>query len=150
MPDVHTDRAQEVASWLLIVIPRSQIAGREARRILCLHTGLVPPSQYATADGPLIALAALVVVILLCRWVFSTKDRDARTAQRLAQARNRGDYGLLVAIATVRTEDDAELLRGVLRAAGIRGTVADGDRPGDRVVLVFRSEADRARQLVAR
>ena len=109
----------------------------------------MPPTQYATADGPLISLVALVVVVLLCRWVFSTRDRDTRTRARLEKARGRGDYGLLVPVATVRAEQDAEHLRAVLRHAGIRGTVAAGEQPGERVVLVFRAEADRARELVA-
>ena len=108
------------------------------------------PAQYDTAGGPLIALVALVVVILICRWVFSTSDRDKRAAERLRKARSRGDYGLLVPVATVRTEDDAVLLRDVLREAGIRETVADGTAPGERVVLVFRADADRARSLVSR
>ena len=109
----------------------------------------MPPTQYATADGPLISLVALVVIVLLCRWVFSTGDRDARTRARLEKARERGDYGLLVPVATVRADQDAEVLRSVLRDAGIRGTVAAGEQPGERVVLVFRAEAERARELVA-
>ena len=105
--------------------------------------------QYSHVEGLFVAVGALVVIMLLCRWVFSTGHRDQRTAQRLAKARARGDYGLLVPVATVRTEEDAALLRGVLRDAGIRGTVAAGDAPGERVVLVFRSDADRARTLVS-
>lgn len=108
----------------------------------------MPPTQYATAGGPLVSLVALVVIVLLCRWVFSTGDRDARARTRLEKARARGDYGLLVPVATVRAEQDAELLRAVLRDAGIRGTVADGEQAGERVVLVFRAEAERARELV--
>ena len=89
-----------------------------------------------------------MVIILLCRWTFSTGHRDQRTAKRLEKARSRGDYGLLVPVATVRTAADAELLRDVLRDAGIRGTVADGEQPPERVVLVFRRDADAARSLV--
>lgn len=96
------------------------------------------------------ALAALFVVIMICRWVFSTTDRDQRAAKRLQKARSRGDYGLLVPVATVRTQDDAVLLREVLRDAGIRGTIADGSVPGERAVLVFHADADRARVLVSR
>ena len=103
--------------------------------------------QYANAGGPLIAVVAMMVLVLLCRWTFSPGSR-ARRAPR-AQAPGPRDYGLLVPVAVVRTDDDAELLRGVLVAAGIRGTVAEGPGAGDRQVLVFRADADRARSLVA-
>jgi len=109
----------------------------------------VPPTQYAHVDSLLVALGAIVVLVLLCRWVFSTGHRDERTAKRLERLRSQGDYGLLVPVATVRTQDDAELLRGVLRDGGIRGTVAPGEHPGERVVLVFRADAERARTLVS-
>ncbi len=103
--------------------------------------------QYSTAGGPLIAVLAMIVLVLLCRWTFSTDSR-ARRAPRAPRSGPR-DYGLLVPVAVVRTDDDAELLRGVLVSAGIRGTVAEGPGPGDRSVLVFRADADRARSLVA-
>ena len=105
--------------------------------------------QYENIGGVLVAVLAMVVLVLLCRWVFSTSTREQRTAARLAKARSRGDYGLLVPVATVRTEEDAVLLRDVLRQAGIRGTVAEGEADGERVVLVFRADADRARDLVS-
>jgi hypothetical protein len=107
------------------------------------------PMQYSNAGGMVVALGAMVVLVLLCRWVFSTTHRDDRTAKRLEKLRSQGDYGLLVPVAHVRSEADAELLRGVLREAGIRATVADGERAGERVVLVFRADVDRARSLVA-
>ena len=106
--------------------------------------------QYENIGGLLVAAVAMVVLVLLCRWVFSTTTREQRTAARLAKIRSRGDYGLLVPVATVRTDEDGALLRDVLRQAGIRGTVADGEAEGERVVLVFRADADRARTLVAR
>ena len=108
----------------------------------------VPVSQYDGIGGPLVALVALAVIVLMCRWVFSTGHRDQRTAKRLEKARSRGDYGLLVPVATVRTAEDADLLRGVLREGGVRGTVAAGDEPGEHVLLVFRADAPRARELV--
>ncbi len=109
--------------------------------------GRVGPHQYDTALGPLTALVALGVLVLLCRWVFSTGDRDRRTARRRAAALSRGDYGLLVPVATARTAEDAELLRSVLAGQSIRATVTTGDH-GERTVLVFRRDQDRARQLV--
>ncbi len=105
--------------------------------------------QYSHVSGMLVALVAMGVLVLLCRWVFSTTHRDERAARRLEKARSRGDYGLLVPVASVRTDEDGRLLRDVLAGAGIRGTVAEGEQPGERVVLVFRSDVDRARTLVA-
>lgn len=107
------------------------------------------PTQYSNSGGMFVAVGAMIVLVLLCRWVFSTTVRDERTARRLEKARSRGDYGLLVPVATVRTGDDARLLRDVLAGAGIRGTVADGELPGELVVLVFRADVDRARTLVS-
>lgn len=109
----------------------------------------VPPTQYSQSGGFLVAIGAMVVLVLLCRWVFSTSERDERAARRLRAVRSRGDYGLLVPVATVRTRDDAALLREVLANAGIRGTVADGTVPGELAVLVFRADAERARSLVS-
>jgi len=48
----------------------------------------------------------------------------------------------------VRTRDDALMLRELLREAGIRANVSEGELPGEHVVLVFRSDATRAKQLV--
>lgn len=105
-------------------------------------------SSYHYLVGPLVTLSALGVILLLCRWVFSTSDRDARIARRNAAAlpARGGDYGLLVPVATVRTVDDAEVLRAVLRNAGIRCTVSADGEAAD--VLVFRADALRARDLV--
>ena len=102
-------------------------------------------TSYSFLVAPLVSLAALGVIILMCRWVFSTSDRDQRTARRLAAAAaaRDGDYGLLVPVATARTRDDAEMLRALLRDAGIRCTVA-----GDEV-MVFPTDAPRARDLVS-
>ena len=103
-------------------------------------------SSYHYLFGPLVAAAALGVIILICRWVFSTTHRDDRTARRLQKARARGDYGLLVPVTRTRTADDAEMLRSVLRDAGIRCTVAQAEEGTD--VLVFRADALKARDLV--
>lgn len=109
---------------------------------------MIVPS-YHFMIGPAMALVALAVIVLICRWVFSTSDRDDRTARRLAAARSRGDYGLLVPVATVRTPDDVALLQDVLAAAGIRCTVAGTGESGELAVLVFRADALRARELVS-
>lgn len=101
-------------------------------------------SSYHFLVGPLVAFAALGVILLLCRWVFAPPKGAAPTA---SAASRRADYGLLVPIATVRTPADAEMLRGLLQGAGIRCTVAaDGE---GAALLVFRSDASRARELVS-
>jgi hypothetical protein len=104
-------------------------------------------SSYHYLVGPLVAVGALGVILLICRWVFSTSHRDDRTARRLEKARARGDYGLLVPVAQVRTADDADMLQAVLRGAGVRCTVGETD--SGLSVLVFRADAERARDLVA-
>ena len=108
----------------------------------------MPVSSYHFLIGPLIAVAALGVLVLLCRWVFSTSHRDDRTARRLAALQSHGDYGLLVPIATARTHDDATMLRGVLQDAGIRCTTGLSADGASTEVLVFRVDAMRARELV--
>lgn len=107
---------------------------------------MIVPS-YHFMIGPTAALLALGLIVLICRWVFSTSDRDDRTARRLAAARARGDYGLLVPIASAPTPAEAGQLRTRLRDAGLRATVAAGE-PDCWAVLVFRADADRARTLV--
>lgn len=107
-------------------------------------------SSYHYLVAPLVAAGALGVLLLICRWVFATGHRDERTARRLDKLASRGDYGLLVPIATTRTAADAGMLRSVLAEAGIRCTVTPSEEPsGDHVVLVFSSDAPRARVLVS-
>ena len=90
--------------------------------------------------GPVIFMVAFVAVLLICRWVFTPTHTTPRTPPAPA------DFGLLVPITVVRTIDDAHMLRDLLHDAGIRGTVTDA--LGGFAVLVFRDDADRAKQLV--
>lgn len=107
------------------------------------------PMQYSNSGGMIVAVVAMVLLVLLCRWVFSTGDREQRTARRVEKARSRGDYGLLVPVVTVGSQAEAQQRRDVLAGAGIRCTVAEGQAPGTVAVLVFRADADRARTLVS-
>jgi hypothetical protein len=107
---------------------------------------IVPSYHYMI--GPLAALLALGLIVLVCRWTFSTRHRDDRTARRLAAARAHGDHGLLVPVASAPTAGEAESLRDRLRAADVRCTVAAGTDAGSWAVLVFRADAERARSLV--
>lgn len=106
-------------------------------------------SSYSFLFGPLVASGALLVIVLLCRWVFSTGHRDDRTARRLARLASQGDYGLLVPVATTRTPEDAAMLRALLADAGIRCTTGQDPEGRGTEVLVFRADALRARDLVA-
>ncbi|MCW2776948.1 MAG: hypothetical protein JWN17_673 [Frankiales bacterium] len=105
-------------------------------------------SSYHYLLGPIVAVAALGVIVLLCRWVFSTDHRADRADARLQKVAGAHDYGLLVPVATVRAAEDAELLRSVLKDAGIRGTIAAA-ADGGLSVLVFRGDASRAKGLVS-
>lgn len=101
-------------------------------------------SSYHYLEGPLIAMAALGLIVLICRWVFSTGHRPSavspeQTAQTL-------DFGLLQSVCTVRTNDDATMLQGLLHDAGIRSTIRPSD--GEYDVLVFSSDALQAKGLV--
>ena len=78
-------------------------------------------TSYSFLMGPLVAAGALAVIMLICRWVFSTSHRDDRTARRVAKARARGDYGLLVPITRTRFRR----LRSFL-APWIRRTLSSG------------------------
>ena len=101
-------------------------------------------SSYHFLLGPIVAVAALGLLVLICRWVFSTDHREDRTARRLEKVLSAGDYGLLVTVATVRTRDDAEMLREVLHEAGVRAGISN-----DLEVLVFSKDLERARSLVS-
>jgi len=95
---------------------------------------------YAYLD-PLIAVVGLAVIVLICRWVFSTDHRTRPTPPQGPQ-----DLGLLEPATVVRTREDAEMLRSVLRDAGIRASVTPTE--AGFAVLVFRADARAARDLV--
>ncbi len=94
--------------------------------------------------GPVVALAALAVISLLCRWIFSTEQRDEREAARLEKVLASRDFGLLVPLTTVRTDEDAQMLRAVLLDAGIRSNISP-----ELELLVFSKDLARARTLVS-
>ncbi|MBW3639186.1 MAG: hypothetical protein KY451_04955 [Actinobacteria bacterium] len=108
----------------------------------------MPVSSYHFLIGPLMIAIALGVILLICRWVFSTSHRDRRATPGRGSSPAVSDYGLLVPVATVRTREDAEMLRSVLREASIRCSVSDG--PDGLDVLVFSTDVSRARGLVSR
>lgn len=94
--------------------------------------------------GPLIAFAVVAALAAILRWTFDSDLADK-------QARIFGDpddYGLLAVAAMVDNEADARHMQDLLRTAGIRSTTSR-DQDGRIRVLVFDSEADAARRLVA-
>ena len=118
-------------------------------------------SSYHFLEGPLIAVGALAVIVLMMRWVFSTDHRPPRFPQHQgavetgvdrpegapAQVGPR-DFGLLEPVCTATTPQQAAVLQERLKQSGIRCTVAAG--PDDLALLVFRADAARARALVSR
>ncbi|MEO6204123.1 MAG: hypothetical protein ABIO67_01880 [Mycobacteriales bacterium] len=104
----------------------------------------MPVSSYHFLQGPLVAVAALAVIIVICRWVFSTNARTVRTTANAPAAGT--DYGLLEPVIRAATETDTHALQQRLREAGIRSTVVEDSHGYD--VLVFARDAARARDLV--
>jgi hypothetical protein len=104
---------------------------------------------------PTIALVAVAVLSIACRWTFAPVRGQRHRTGRLPRPASR-DFGLLVQVATLRTRDDAEDVLGALRGRGIRSTVApatgapDGpDEPADWQVLVFAADARAAQDALA-
>ena len=91
------------------------------------------------AVGPVVAVAVLVLLVLFLRWAFAQPGPPAPSAV---------DDGLLTRVATLARRESALQLRALLSDAGIRSTVRF---PGAHraEVLVFREDADRARELAA-
>ena len=92
--------------------------------------------------SPLVSLVALGLIVLICRWVFSTGNRVVP-----AQREPSEDLGLLDPVAEVRTRADAEMLRDLLREAGVRAGISETAESIQ--VLVFSKDLERARQLVS-
>lgn len=96
--------------------------------------------SYSFLLGPVVSVLALVMIVLICRWVFSSADRASVDAVRPP------DFGLLVPVSVARTREDADMLRGLLREAGIRAGISEDD--GQLQVLVFEQDLEQARALV--
>ena len=97
------------------------------------------------AFGPIVAVVVICLLSVLLRWVFGTgRSRRGRAVRPTPRT---DGYGLLHTVATVAGQPEANALRAVLSDAGIRSTTSA--RPDNQVdVLVFREDADRARQLL--
>lgn len=101
-------------------------------------------NSFSYVFGPVVALVAIGVLILLLRWAFSSKKTSVVAAA--AKPGFVDDYGMLVPIATPATYIEGELLRCRLEDAGIRANLAS-TLEGPRV-LVWPADESRARTIV--
>lgn len=104
--------------------------------------------QYTSASflvGPLIALAAVGVLVLLLRWAFAS---GTSVVAKKAQPGRVDEYGLLVSVAAPPNYIEAEMVRRALEDAGIKATLAQ-TLAGPRL-MVFPEDEARARDVVAR
>lgn len=98
--------------------------------------------------GPAIAMAAVGVLCLILRWIYSDGERKP-AARRPTAGRDSADFGLLVPVANIAERTAAESLRDLLAGHGVRATLASAVEGGTQV-LVFRSDESRARSLLTR
>ncbi|MGJ7442035.1 hypothetical protein [Aquipuribacter sp. MA13-6] len=99
--------------------------------------------NYSYAFGPLVALVAVLVLVLLLRWTFS---RGRSVVARRVEPGDEQDYGLLRAVAAPPTFVEAELLRRRLLEHGIRATLAP-TTAGPRV-MVFPDDVPIAQEVL--
>src|SRR5689334_3705112 len=94
----------------------------------------------------LTALLALLVLILVMRWVFgSSRQRRGRPVD--ASDASAAELGLLSVVVSALPRQDAMQTRAVLGESDIRSSMSRR-RDGNYDVLVFHADADRARGLL--
>jgi hypothetical protein len=105
---------------------------------------LVPAwGSFSYLYGPLMALVAIGVLVLVLRWAFG---RGTSVVERPPRSGTPDQYGLLDAVASPGSYIEAEILRQRLEAEGIKATVAmtnDGPR-----VMVWPKDRDRAKSVI--
>ena len=145
-PKVASAATSELIPSVLAVWRQvTPVTVRRFRRVASVHTGRV---EYF---APLLALAVVVVLGVVSRWVFAPNIRGGRK-----------DYGLLVPVATITAKPEAERARDQLTAAGIRATLGPSHqmafvdargfatvRPPGHHVLVFPQDRDRAAHVLS-
>ena len=105
--------------------------------------GRVPWGGYSYLFGPVVALAAVGVLMLLLRWTFR---RGGSLVERRVAPGDPGDYGTLVSVASPSTYVEGEMLRRALLDGGLRATLAQTSE-GPRV-MVFPDDETAARRLL--
>jgi hypothetical protein len=93
--------------------------------------------------GPLIAFAAVGILVLVLRWAFAHGSSVVARQPRAGQV---DEYGLLVPVATPPSYIEAEIVRRTLEDVGIRATLAQ-TLAGPRL-MVFPEDLERARAVV--
>lgn len=107
--------------------------------------GVVPAwSTYSYAFGPLVAIAAITVFVLILRWG-SKRGRSVVAAR--PRSGEESEYGLLVVVSRPPDYIRGEMERRRLEAAGLRATLVqtvDGPR-----VMVWPADESKAKGLLA-
>ena len=96
-------------------------------------------------SAALTALGAVLVLVLVMRWVF--RPSRPRTGTRPIDAAESADLGLLTVVAPGVDRNEAMRRRAVLGEAGIRSSMSKR-RDGRLDVLVFHADAEAARILL--
>lgn len=99
--------------------------------------------SYSSFYGPIVALGAVIVLVLLLRWTFG---HGRSLVSRPPRQGSEDEYGLLVPVASPSSFVEAEMIRARLVDAGIRATLAP-TTSGPRV-MVFPKEEGIARALL--
>lgn len=94
----------------------------------------------------LTALVALLVLILVMRWVFG-RPRPRRGRPVDAADASATELGLLSVVVSALPRPDAMQTRAVLGESDIRSSMSKR-RDGNYDVLVFHADVDRARELL--
>lgn len=100
--------------------------------------------SYSYAFGPVVALTAIGILVVILRWAFGSRKTSVVAAA--ARPGTEVDYGMLVPVASPSNFVDGEILRRRLEDAGIRANLAttlDGPR-----VLVWPTDEQRAREVI--
>jgi hypothetical protein len=94
----------------------------------------------------IVAIAVVLCLALLMRWIFKPSHRSSGAAR--VDASDSAELGLLDVVATALPRTRAMEIRATLGDAGLRSSMSRR-RDGNLDVLVFRSDAEKARQLLA-
>ncbi len=106
----------------------------------------VPAWQsYSYFFGPIVALAAIGVFVLILRW---SSKRGASVVAAPPTPSTETDYGLLVVVSRPESYIEGEIQRRTLEEAGVKATLAttlDGPR-----VMVWPADEHKARAVFGR
>lgn len=109
-----------------------------------VHTVFVPAWQsYSYFFGPLVALAAIGVFVLILRW---SSKRGSSVVAAAPEPSTETDYGLLVVVSRPESYIEGEIQRQTLASAGVKATLVqtlDGPR-----VMVWPGDEHKARAVI--